>query len=173
MPFDPMPLMAGPLRDVRFVAATDDVAAVLPGHLAAAGYPSGSVCDALSADVCDLTRLFGRLVSSDRFEIRLDHVTTNACRKFHADYVEARLLVTYAGPGTQWLTRQEAARVRAGGTPQHIEQTAEGDVAILKGWLGSPAHPAFHRSPPIEGTGVRRLLLAISAPPQEPAGEKK
>jgi hypothetical protein len=169
--FDSAPLLDGSLQDVCFVAGVGEVAHALPGHLSNAGFPSGPICDALSQDIGDLVGLFAALVSFDRFEIRLDHVTTNACWKFHADYVEARLLVTYAGPGTQWLARRDAARVRAGEAPTHIEQIAEGDVAILKGRLGSIDHPTYHRSPPIEGTGVRRLLLAVSSPPTAVQGD--
>ncbi len=168
---DVAPLMGSPRKDVRFVADAGAVACMLPDRLAVAGYPSGAITDALSEDIADLACRFAALLSLDRLEIRLEYIRTNACRKFHADHVRARLLVTYAGPGTQWLERSEAARVRAGDAPRRIEQVDEGDVAILRGWLGSAGHPAFHRSPPIEGTGGRRLLLAVGPPPEATEGD--
>lgn len=135
VPFDPMPLITGTLRDVRFLVPVDDVAPALPGNLAAAGYPSDSVCDALSADVCDLARLFGRWVSSDRFEIRLDHVTTNACRKFHADYVEAWLLVTYAASGTECSRGKRQRGCRREERRSRLSRPLRGTLQSLRaGW---------------------------------------
>ena len=38
----------------------------------------------------------------------LEVVRTDSCRKFHADYVTARLITTYLGEGTQWLDEADA-----------------------------------------------------------------
>ena len=40
-----------------------------------------------------------------------------------------------------------------------------GDIALVKGWQFGEGHdPCLHRSPPIAGTGERRLLLASDTP---------
>jgi hypothetical protein len=51
----------------------------------------------------------------------------------------------------------DAERVRCANT---------GDVLVLKGelWPNNRGRGAIHRSPPIEGTGSRRLVLIIDAP---------
>ena len=48
-----------------------------------------------------------------------------------------------------------------------------GDIALVKGWLFGEGHdPCLHRSPPIAGTGERRLLLAIDTPRIDPEPEE-
>ena len=84
--------------------------------------------------------------------VRLDVVDTDACRRFHADYVPLRLLCTYVGPGTQWHRCDRADRV---------EQLAAGEVAIFKGRDALDPPVLLHRSPPISRTGERRLLLVL------------
>lgn len=62
-----------------------------------------------------------------------------------------RLLVTYAGPGTEWRVGDDGA----------INGLQAGDVAILKGRLLLDPPVVLHRSPPIAGCGIERVLLAI------------
>lgn len=109
---------------------------------------------------------------------------TDHCRKFHSDACGWRLLVTYAGPGTQWIADQEAARVemrrryertldehnaaliRAGG----VRQAETGDVVVLRGDLLCRGEGAIHRSPPIQAAGLRRLVLKLDARPATAPG---
>ena len=84
--------------------------------------------------------------------IRLEPVTTDACKQLHADYVTVRLLTTYVGRGTQWS--EEAAT-------EAMHSLACGDIALFKGRLLLDPPTVLHRSPPIAGTGERRLLLVI------------
>lgn len=88
--------------------------------------------------------------------------------RFHADYVRARTITTYVGQGTQWI---DAAR-KIGDTPPDddgIRRIETGAVAVFEGrlWLANPA--VLHRSPPIAGSGERRLVLVIDPPPAEDA----
>jgi len=94
--------------------------------------------------------------------IRLEVIETNACRKFHADHVTARLICSYAGPGTQWIDDRDAMALAGGADPATltVRQVATGDVALFKGHDRSET-PIVHRSPPIAGTGTRRLVLVI------------
>ncbi|PZQ56630.1 MAG: DUF1826 domain-containing protein [Novosphingobium pentaromativorans] len=57
------------------------------------GYPP---CPALVADVAMLAALHARLLGEQRVTIRLEVVETDACRKFHADFVTVRTITTSA-----------------------------------------------------------------------------
>lgn len=112
---------------------------------------------ALAADIDDLVRCFAALTGRASVRLRLEVVEGDACRKFHADYTDVRLVTTYAGPGTDICrTPAEDALVTRIGT---------GDVALFKGKLFPGEPPVLlHRSPPIEGTGERRVVLVLDTP---------
>src|SRR5690606_9784866 len=96
--------------------------------------------------------------------------------RFHVDYHALRLVCTYAGPGTEWVARDdvdrrklaarhlelEAAHRAAGIRPTDVRRLAPGDVLLMKGkgWPG--AHGPVHRSPPVEAAGQRRLVLTLT-----------
>lgn len=149
------------MQSVRFQSATGALAHLLPAQLVEAGIGSAAARAVLAEDIGALANRFAAIMDAEAVEIRLEHVTTNACRKFHADYVTARLICTYAGPGTQWLDGADAANCDCGGL-HDIRQLNAGDVAIFKGRHWSEDAPAIHRSPPIEGTGEARLVLVIN-----------
>ncbi|WP_448585128.1 DUF1826 domain-containing protein [Thermaurantiacus sp.] len=115
---------------------------------------------ALAADIRMLGALLADIARPATVRVRLEIVTGNACTRFHADFVRLRLLTTYAGPGTQWCPAGAMGSVRA---------LAAGDVAIFKGRLALPDVPILHRSPPIAGKGIRRLVLALDPDPPDPA----
>lgn len=146
--------------NIRFTAEISGLAAMLNGALDDAGHQRGAARDILHSDVLALANRFAWIMQSECVEIRLEHVTTNACRKFHTDYVTARLITTYIGQGTQWLDDDQAADCSCG-DPHNIQQMRTGDVALFKGRLWSTC-AAIHRSPPIEGTGEERLVLVIN-----------
>jgi hypothetical protein len=140
--------------------------AEIGSQLARAGYgPEASTL--LATDALGLAKLLGELTGRPRLALRIESVSTDACRKLHADYVTYRLLTTYKGPGTQWV-RSDA--------PDALEQMMPGWVGVLKGRLIQDPPSILHRSPPIDGTGERRLFLAIDpideqAPTPEGEGE--
>ena len=166
-------VVAGPwlsqVDDIADVFETSTLPASLGPRLVEAGYTEADAA-ALTADIVDLAATFTDIMDTDRVAIRLEVVETDACRRFHADYVTARLICTYVGPGTQWLDTRDAAALAAGADPQTltIRQIGTGDVAIFKGRLWSPDAPAVHRSPPIAGTGARRLMLVMDPAPPAP-----
>jgi hypothetical protein len=162
LPADFAPLLAGTPSDLRFTCAPDDLPALLAEALVEGGFGSDAALQkALIEDAAALAMHYCAVMGLARLELRLEVVSTDSCRKFHADYVTARLITTYVGQGTDWLDEADAARVAAGGEPQRINRLSTGDVGLFKGKLAT-AYPAIHRSPPIAGTGAVRLLLVLN-----------
>lgn len=157
-------LLAAAPSDIRVTAPIAGVSDALTAAMAAAGWPSAPD---LVADVADLAVLAGPLMRAATLEIRLDIITGDACRKFHADYVPLRLITSYAGPGSQWLSNDDSAALAqgAGIAGLDVRQLLAGEVALFKGRLLTDV-PIIHRSPPIAGSGTRRLVLVIN-PEQE------
>lgn len=161
IPFDAAPIRDSLKANIRTRLAVGAMLRDLPQVLADKGGLERPDVDPLVADVAMLAELFGSALGLAEIELRLERVETDSCRKFHADYVRARLITTYVGSGTQWLTQNDAERVANGEEPQAIQSLATGDVGIFRGRLGEGT-PAIHRSPPIAGTGERRLLLVLN-----------
>jgi len=124
----------------------------------------------LLEDIYMLLNLFKQITKATSFKVLLATIDSNMCRKFHTDMNDLRLLCTYVGPGTLWLpdeaVNRKALQTRC--TNQDIvldnnliQQVNTGDIAILKGALYPEANAVLHRSPTIETTGEKRLLLRI------------
>lgn len=124
---------------------------------ACAEMPAGPERDALVEDVASLIERFSAILIAPRLRVRLEAIEGDACRRFHQDAVSARMLCTYRGPATEW------GHAERGAEPEAIHSLRRGDVGILKGsrWRGAPEHRIVHRSPPIAGTGLARLLLVV------------
>ncbi|MEM7701327.1 MAG: DUF1826 domain-containing protein [Pseudomonadota bacterium] len=156
-------LLCDDCDDVRFAAPLAGLEARLRSELEKAGYPETAERAALIADIVDLAEQYSAIMELDAISVRLALVTTNSCRKFHGDYVKARLITTYIGTGTQWLDTEDANRVARGEQPLRIQKLTAGDVGLFKGKMWTQS-PAIHRSPPIEGTDQTRLMLVLDPP---------
>lgn len=154
-------LTTGMPTDLRFETTPGDVHDALLAALAEHGFAAPALHPLLAADVSVIAGLYCAALDLARFELRLEVVRTDSCRKFHADYVTARLITTYAGEGTDWLDQADAARVAAGQEPRRINRMNIFDVGLFKGKLATET-PAIHRSPPIAATGGARLLLVLN-----------
>lgn len=121
------------------------------------GTPDGAMRQCLIDDIAELATLFASLVGTALVKMRLEAVASNACSKFHIDAVTARLICTYRGTGTQY------GIITEGDAPRRIFTVPTGAPVILRGtlWPQSPRSGVLHRSPPIEGTGERRLVLVL------------
>jgi hypothetical protein len=83
----------------------------------------------------------------------------------HRDCVKARLITTYRGPGTEWVTAENAAKALSmqqdfDGALFHVPTRS---VAIFKGCFGGREAGVHHRSPRISGSGMTRLFLCVNA----------
>lgn len=125
-----------------------------------------AVQDSLAADVAALTRLFSDLTGNRLVDLRLEALRHDACWRFHYDHVRLRLLCTYCGPATQWVppeARKAAlADQRAYRGPLH--ELPRFAVALFKGSLAPGQVGVVHRSPPVAGSGLSRLLLCLNEP---------
>ncbi len=111
-------------------------------------------------------------VSGNR-DVTLRLVTTEEddCRRFHVDRTNLRLLCTYRGPGTEWLTDEQVDRLaqRTGAPNEDIIRFGEPSqfepfwVGVMKGdaYPGNADHGLVHRSPPIAGSGRTRVLFCL------------
>lgn len=149
-------LPADALPQERFVAAAPMCEKILRELWPDSGHTSG-MARHIVRDMAHLCRLFAELMGIHDIHVRLEAVTGNACKKFHVDFVQARLISTYRGPGSEW------GYAAPDQTPTVIHQMQTGDVALFKGRLfpGFVSPKVLHRSPPIAGTGMTRLVLCL------------
>jgi hypothetical protein len=129
----------------------------------------GTLAPALSwlrRDVLDLAGLFAAAVGVDRLRVNLQVVTACQCPRFHVDNVGFRLLTTYRGPGTEWVSSRALGGALPGAPlpPSAIRHMDRGTVALMRGGRdATPERPGvLHRSPALKRGGPVRLLLAIS-----------
>ncbi|MEL7279791.1 MAG: DUF1826 domain-containing protein [Pseudomonadota bacterium] len=145
------------LPSTRVTLAPDQVSDALSRSALMCGTPNCPECGMLVDDVSALAMVFADVMDTPFIRLRLDVVTSNACRKFHVDALTVRLICTYRGTGTQYgVSRNDK-------DPEHVFTVPACAPIILRGskWPESPSIGLRHRSPPIEGTGETRLLLVI------------
>ncbi|WP_299891379.1 DUF1826 domain-containing protein [uncultured Ruegeria sp.] len=111
----------------------------------------------LEEDISDLAARFAEVMRAPYLRLRLDAITTNACRKFHVDAIYARLSCTYRGTGTQYGISLD------GEDPKRVFTVGTGSPMVMRGthWPQNPPSGLLHRSPPISGTGETRLVIVI------------
>ena len=155
---------AASLPHVRLLIKPEEIRPALEPLLDDCGLRAGDMRDLLVADVTDLVIAFADITISDYVDVRLERVSHDACWKFHRDSVDTRLVTTYRGPTTEWVrhahAQQAINRQREFRGP--LERLGDGDVAIFKGNRTGPNKGIVHRSPPIAGTGLTRLVLCLN-----------
>ncbi len=140
--------------------------------LSAAGYPVGPDARWFAGEIAGLVHRYAGIVDAREVTFRLEVIETDACRRFHADFVSVRAITTYLGPGTQWLSPADAAALAPGAEADDraVQQIATGSFALMKGRLWAADMPLVHRSPPIMASGGRRLVLVLD--PVGDAGDR-
>jgi hypothetical protein len=156
-------LMLDEVDDILFTSGTAALETTLADVLEAAGY---SAMLALRRDIVMLASQHAAVSCDGNVTIRLEVVETDACRKFHTDYVSVRTITTYLGQGTQWIEANSVEQVGASGGPEIFQMDA-GDIGMFKGRLWQETPTILHRSPPIGGSGEQRLVLVIDSAPRE------
>lgn len=156
------------LPDRTFVAGLADD--ILPSVLASTHWADKHLPH-FAADVAMLAALFRASTGAKNLRIRLERVTGDGCRLFHADRVRARMICTYRGAGTQWLPEHAAMRdgLAKGSNAlivrdEHlVRRMTPWAVALVKGelWTGRSGAGLVHRSPPVASAFEARLVLVI------------
>jgi hypothetical protein len=181
MPVEPAPSTGGPelvprspsaaLRAaVRAVLAGPDPSFLLETSLAEMGKELAlRIADPeLAADIDALAREYARRTGAERLAIRFERVTGSACKYFHVDYVRLRLIVTYAGPGTEYVLDSDADRTALGSGDNRrivpdrsrVRRVPRFAAAFFGGVEGGTG--VVHRSP--RASSLRpRLLLVVDA----------
>jgi hypothetical protein len=108
---------------------------------------------------------FAAVMEAPAIAVRIEGITGNACTRVHADYTDVRLIRTLAGPGTDHLPDGPSPEAN-GADGADLARVPTGWVGLFKGRTypgadGCCHPPCLHRSPPVEGTGARRLVLVI------------
>lgn len=146
------PRKAGPFRTVADGTPNDALDSICEQ------LPAGAPIDLLS-DMLRLSHIFAAMTQAEHVRLRFEGITGDACRKFHVDSVGFRLLVTYAGPGTQWSMGDP-------GTGAVIEEVPRCAVALFRGRKREGA-TTLHRSPPLSHLPEAqrsRLVFCIDEP---------
>ena len=127
-------------------------------------------------DLVLLIDMFACLFEAQEVGLRIAPLTAAMCPRFHVDNIPCRLVATYGGLGTQWLSEDNIDRRRlgrgAGGLSDNesgifkddkaIEQLDSQHVGLLKGsgWIGNEKYGLVHRSPHLQ-PGQSRLLVTL------------
>lgn len=144
----------------RYILVPEHVRTCMRAMFDAAGQPDTPAQAWLCEDAARLATHLRSVEAAELIRLRLEPISDNACAKFHIDTVTARLICTYRGPGTQ-ITLDELE-----GDPVCTVDT--GAPILLKGklWPQLQGVRLKHRSPPIEGTGLTRLVMVLEATTQ-------
>ncbi|MEL6736270.1 MAG: DUF1826 domain-containing protein [Pseudomonadota bacterium] len=145
------------LPKARLITKTEWTRDALREVIVGDGQHDSEERELLADDAAALATLFAQVTQAPYVRLRLDVVTTNACRRFHIDALTARLVCTYRGTGTQFGHSQD------GEDPTDITTVPTASPIVLRGteWPARPDPGLLHRSPPIEGTGETRLLFVV------------
>ncbi len=121
---------------------------------------------ALTHDVFRWVELFADITDANTVGLRLVQLTSAMCPRFHVDRMELRLVLTYRGPGTEFVEQAalEPHRARANDEIEAgaVQRAGTGDVVLLKGevWPLNAGRGAVHRSPAAT-PGSPRLVLTL------------
>lgn len=139
---------------------------VVPFHLAEAAVLSAceiaglAPCaerDTLASDIDALAMMAGRILGARYVRLRLEAAMSVTCPKFHLDNVPARLLCTYRGSGTEYVSETGLE------DPRRYRQVPTGAVGLFRGgqWPSEERCGLLHRSPMAAEGEHARLLLVI------------
>jgi hypothetical protein len=153
------------LPTVRFLTTPQDASGDIEQHLGALPSLPESVRALWIDDMRILTARFFEMLDTDSARIRMEQVTTDQCRRFHTDNMTVRLICTYIGPTTQWLSASDIIR-QHGQRDQYSEDAIQHLPGLSVGLLKGRKHLTsrslvYHRSPPVSAAGLQRFVLCI------------
>ncbi|MDG1476494.1 MAG: DUF1826 domain-containing protein [Vicingaceae bacterium] len=128
----------------------------------------------LKKDIENLLFQFSEICNNNQLKIFFGIVDTDMCKRFHVDMYELRMLCTYKGQGTMWLSEDNINHEALNSFKENeeivlnneaVNQLNERDVAIIKGALypNSKVGGLVHRSPAIENLKQKRIILRVDS----------
>ena len=124
-------------------------------------------------DLQRLANLYFGIIGERNVTMRLETTDVVHCPRFHIDRAHLRLLCTYQGPSTEWLTNAQTDREAQlnGATNDEIIRFGEPSqfglftVGIMKGsaYPGNSEAGLMHRSPSIGSADQTRVLLCLDS----------
>jgi hypothetical protein len=128
---------------------------------------------ALIDDIASLATEFSHRTGASRLAVRLERITGPGCKYFHVDYVPLRLIVTYQGPGTEYVLDCDADRAALGSgnnrrivpDPSRVRQVPQFAAAYFEGEGRGRGRGVVHRSPRASRAKPRLILVIDTADP--------
>lgn len=130
----------------------------------------GSHLEVFQADLQQLVTMFADLFDLTHVGMRLECVDKTPCPLFHMDKVMARMVTTYHGAATEWLTEdninRQALKLRDHDNVMRdsnkLQSARVGNVLLFKGqeWPQEDVKGIVHRSAQATSEN-RRLLLTL------------
>lgn len=123
----------------------------------------------LRRDIHFLAKTFVSIAGKTDLVFRLFTTNSRGCSRFHVDRMKKRLICTYQGAGTQWLTESQVdrqAQHRYGTNDEIVrfdkpQQLACHWVGIMKGDPNNQGSGLVHRSPSNDDTGLTRVVFCL------------
>jgi len=130
----------------------------------------------LAADVQFLAEVLTDLTGCDSVGVRMARINKAMCPRFHVDKMTLRLVMTYSGPGTEFIANEHIDRRYLGRGSKGIGDESSGlllafgciqradtfDLVALKGtrWPNNEKFGAVHRSP-AGSVDTPRLVMTL------------
>lgn len=138
--------------DIRLRGSALDILTKLGHHLGALQWPD-IVHQHVRDDVGQM--IMASAERSPSYTLRLEHVCDDACRKFHKDRTDIRIITTYRGRGTEWVD------VASAESEPPIHRLEPFEFGAFLGKRADTHQRILHRSPPIEPADLSRLVLVL------------
>lgn len=158
-------IRARQVPELRWIQRADDPAAaarVLPATIDA------DIHSLLLDQISEACEMLGELVECEHVGVRLETLNGPMCPRFHVDHIPCRMLITFSGVGTEWISNNDVDWVvfddlETMAPPvqedRQIHRLTTGHWSLLKGGAWQDLfRGVVHRSP--HGVG-ERLLLAL------------
>lgn len=162
------------LQQVKSYSFTEIIEPVQLKNTLTKTLPADDNKDAFLEDLYMICDMYAVLFGQEKIGLRLTVLEHAMCPRFHVDKLYCRLLTTYGGMGTEWLSEDNLDRSRLGrgnmGLPDIesgiyfkencINQLNSSDVAMFKGesWPRNGGKGIVHRSPTVSSDNPRLLL---------------
>ena len=164
-------LVQNPLEPIVFTSFPHELSEKISEYRSKWDAEQVADADPFWEDVYQLADDFIATAGAKQATLHLRVIDNNACSKFHVDGYSLRLFTSYIGQGTEWLPESATNRDGLGKTNELIVKEAAAvrqmdaqEVGILKGEVPNERRYVkgiVHRSPPIEATGSKRIILRV------------